>query len=109
MESELLELMPDTITIAPPSGTYDDRGQANYGTAVSYPCRIEPAKGEQIIYASDGRERKAAWQIQVGTTATLNPEGRLTLPSGFNPQVPPFYSVGRVADENGAHHVVVLV
>lgn len=109
MESELLELMPDTITIAPPDGTYTDRGQPNFGAAVSYACRIEPTQGEQIVYGPSGEERKAAWTIYVGTTSALNPEGQLTLPSGFSPQTPPFYAIGRQADETASHHAVILV
>ena len=109
METDFLELMSDTITIEPPSGTYTDRGQPNYGAAVSYACRIEPARGEHIIRGPSGEERKAAWHLYVSTTTALNAEGRLTLPSGFNPQQPPFYSVGRRADEEGVHHYELWV
>src|SRR3990167_9046511 len=101
--------MPDTITIEPPDGTYTDRGQVNFGAAVSYPCRIEPTRGEQLIYGPSGEERKAAWTIYVGTTSALNPTGRLTLPAGFLPLQPPFFAIGREADENGSHHAVILV
>ena len=109
MEAEFFELMPDTITIEPPDGTFTDRGQPNYGAAVSYPCRIEPASGEEIKRGGSGEERKASWRIYVGTTTALNPTGRLTLPAGFDPQQPPFYAIGRQADEVGSHHAEILV
>lgn len=109
MESELLELMSDTITIEPPDGTFTDRGQPNFGASVSYSCRIEPVDGEEIIYGPGKEERKAKWRIYVGTTSALNPLGRLTLPSGYDPQQPPFFAVGRMPDETGSHHVVIMV
>ena len=109
MESELLELMSDTITIEPPSGSYSDRGQPTYGAAVTYPCHIEPANGEEMIRSASGEERKAAWRIYVGTTTTISPESRLTLPAGFDPQQPPFFACGRQADELTAHHQELLV
>ena len=109
MDTELLELMPDTITIALPTGAYSDRGQPSFGAAVSYPCRIEPASGEEIVRGPNAEERKAAWRIYVGSTAALNPEGQLTLPTGFSPQTPPFFSIGRMADEVGSHHSVIMV
>lgn len=109
MESELLELMPDTILIAAPDGTFTERGQANYGSSTSYPCRIEPVKGEVIVRGPNLQERQAKWRILVGTTAAINPAGRLTLPAGFDPQQPPFWAVGRQADEAGNHHVEIYV
>lgn len=109
MEDDFLELMFDTITIAPSAGTYSDRGQPNFGTAVSYSCRIEPADGEEMVRSGTGEERKASWRIYVGTTAALDPEGQLTLPTGFLPRTPPFFSIGRMTDENGAHHQVITV
>lgn len=109
MESELLELLADTLTVESPDGTYSDRGQPNYSAAVTYPCRIEPTNGEQMIRSGSGEERKAAWTIYVGTATTIDPESRLTLPSGFTPQQPPFFSAGRQTDETAAHHQVILV
>jgi len=109
VEPEFFEFMPDTITIAPSDGTFTDRGQPNFGAAVSYACRIEPVKGEQIVRSASGEERKAAWRIYVGTTSALDPTGQLTLPAGFDPQTPPFFSVGRQADETASHHVEIYV
>lgn len=109
MEAEFLDLMPDTITIAPSTGAFTDRGQPSVGVAVSYRCRIEPVEGERIIRSSSGEERKAAWVLYVNATTFLDPEGQLTLPVGFVPRTPPFYAIGRQADESGSHHVVIHV
>lgn len=109
MEPELLELLSDTITIEPPDGTYTDRGQPNFGAAVTYPCRIEPADGDEIVRGPSGEERKASWRIYLGTATTINPESRVTLPAGFTPQQPPFVSAGRVPDEVVSHHQRLLI
>lgn len=110
MESELLELMCDTITYEAVSGSYSDRGQPTYDASVSLPCRIEPVSGEEVIRSESGETRKASWRIYVGTTSTtVRPDGRITLPTGFQPQVPPFFAVGREADEYSSHHQVLLV
>src|SRR3990167_1934576 len=108
MEADLLDLLVDTITIEPPSGTYSDRGQPAFGAAVSYACRIEPASGEEMVRGPGLEERKASWRIFIDT-ATISPEARLTLPAGFSPQTQPFFAVGREVDETGAHHVVLVV
>lgn len=111
MDSELFDMLSDTITIEPPDGTFTSRGKPNFDAAVSYPCRIQPwrGKGEHVLRSASGEERATAWYIIVGTTDQLNPESRITLPTGFNPQQPPFYSVGRVSDESGVSHMVLFV
>lgn len=109
MEPELLELMSDVITYEAPSGTYTDRGQPNYAAAVTYPCHIDPASGDEIVRGPSGEENRAKWTIYVGTTTVLNPEGRITLPAGFDPQTPPVFSIERRADETGSHHQVIHV
>ena len=109
MDTELLELMADSITIEAPDGTYSDRGQPNYSAGVSYPCRIEPEKGDVISRMASGEERRAVWHLYVGTTTTINPESRITLPSGFTPQQPPIVACGRQADETAAHHMEIWV
>jgi hypothetical protein len=103
--------MSDTITLAPPTG-YDDRGQATYGAAVSYACRIEPidnSRGEVVIRSAQNQERRAQWKIYIGSAAAINALSKLTLPSGFDPQTPPIFAVGRWADGDSTHHTVLMV
>lgn len=115
MEDELLELLSDTVTIAAPDGTYTDRGQVNYAAGTSYPCRIEPAgspgspSGEEIIRSPSGEAIEASWRLIIGTEDTIDHLSQITLPSGYDPQTPPVLAVGRVPDENGSHHTVILV
>ena len=110
MDAELRELLSQTITHAAPDGTYSDRGQPNFGSATSYACLIEPAKGEEIVRGAAGEERAARWHIFVDASAQLSPEGKLTLPSGYDPQTPPIWSSQPFYDETGAvHHVEITV
>lgn len=108
MEAELLDMMTQKIKVEPPDGTYTDRGIPNYGNPVELTCRIQPVGGEVIIYGPEGKERKASWKIFVDAIS-LDPSSRITLPSGFDPQVPPFVSVGLETDEASGHHVVLTV
>ena len=109
MEPELFDMLSDTLTYEAPDGTYTDRGQPNYSAAVTYPCRIEPAGGDEIVRGPTGEENKARWRIYVGTATVLNPEGRITLPAGFDPQTPPVFAIGRQADDVASHHQIVLI
>ena len=109
MDAELIELMVHTITVEPPAGTYSDRGQPAFGAAVSYACYIDPVKGEEIVRTSSGEERRATYRIYVNATSAISPEGRLTLPSGYDPQQPPMLASALRSDENGAHHVELMV
>jgi hypothetical protein len=107
-DAEFLDCMPDTITLAPPTG-YDDRGQATFGTAASFSCYIEPVQGEVVIRSAQNQERKAQWRIYIGSATAINPLSKLTLPAGFDPQTPPVFVVGRTTDGDGAHHTVLMV
>lgn len=107
MDAEFKELMPHSITVEPPAGTFSDRGQPNFGTAVTYTCYIEPS--EEIVRTANNEERKASHKIYVDSTAAINPEGRLTLPVGYDPRQPPILASKLVSDENGAHHVELTV
>ena len=109
MDAEFLALMPHTITVEPPDGTYTDRGAVNYGASVSYSCYIEPVKGETIVRGPDLQERVAQYRIYVNSTSAIDPTGRLTLPSGYNPQQPPILASALVSDETGPHHVELMV
>ena len=109
METEFLELMPHTVTLEAPDGTYSDRGQPNYAAGVSYSAYVEPAKGEDVVRLDSGEVRKASYKIYLNATARIDAESRLTLPSGYVPQQPPILSVALFADESGGHHVELVV
>lgn len=106
---DLLDLMPHSITLEAPTGTLTDFGERSFAAGVAYQCMIEPARGNTIIRSVNGEDRVASYTIYLATTADLDPESRLTLPTGYNPQQPPILSIARFSDEGGAHHVVVTV
>lgn len=108
MDAEFLTLMPHTISVAPPDGTYT-RGKPDVGTAVEYVCYIEPTSGEHVVRGADGEERQAKYVIYVSSTSEIDPTGTLTLPAGYDPQSPPILSSKLVSDENGPHHVELMV
>ena len=108
MDAELIELCVHSITVEPVSG-YTDRGQATFGAAVTYVCYIDPVKGEEIIRLSSGEERRATYRIFVNSTSAISPEGRLTLPSGYDPQQPPILASALRSDNNGPHHVELTI
>lgn len=110
MEAELVELLAHTLTYEAPDGTFNGDGTPNYAAGVSLTCRIRPMKGEEIIRDSGGQERVATWKITVNDTSkVMDAEGRLTLPSGYDPQQPPFFSVAHIDDESTYHHTTVMV
>ena len=109
MDPELRELLPHTVTHAAPDGTYTDRGQVNFAAGTDYAAYIEPTKGEEVVRLASGEERVARWRVYVNSTSALSPLGKLTLPSGYDPQTPPILSSALVADETGGNHVVLMV
>jgi hypothetical protein len=102
-------MMPHTITVRAPDGTYTSRGQPNLGAPQSYTCYIDPVQGESIVRSASNEERQASYKIYVASTTAINPEGELTLPAGFDPQKPPMLASALIADEDGPHHVVITV
>ena len=109
METDFLDLMPHTVTLKAPDGTYTDRGQPNYAAGVDYAAYIEPAGGEEIVRLDSGEVRKASYKIYLNATARIDAESQITLPTGYTPQQPPILSVALFADEHGGHHVRLVV
>jgi len=104
MESDLLSMMPHTLTVAPWTG-HNAYGEATYGTAVSYTARVQGKM--QMVRDAAGVERVSTVTCYVATTASIGPKDKLTLPSGWVPVSPPILSVQRVSDEGGDHHTVI--
>lgn len=109
MDPAFLDLMPHTITHEPPTGVRDEYGHPTFGAAVSYRCYIEPTRGNEIVRLTDGQDRFARYHIYVNSTVALDPEGRLTLPSGYFPQQPKILACSLYSDENGPHHVKLTI
>lgn len=67
------------------------KGAATYGTAITYPCRIE-YKNRRVI-AQDGNQRLSQGRVIIEGEVTIDIQSRITLPDGFRPRRPPIISI----------------
>lgn len=101
IEVEFLELMTQTVTIAPFSSN-NAYGEPSFGTAVSYSARV--VNKPKMIRNAQGKEVVSMAQTWLYGSPTVTPDDRITLPDGTQP---PILYVAQYPDENGAHHEVV--
>lgn len=103
-ETEFLELMPHTITLASiTSRSSDGYYKLFHGTARSYRGLVE--QGNTLIRDATGSEVVARTTVYVyTTTGAITVEDRITLPDGTTPAI---LDVRVFADENGTHHKVI--
>ena len=108
LPTALRALLTRTVTIASASSR-DAGGAATYGTAVTYPARVEHRQRQ--VKDGNGRDVLATTVVYVGTNTTgaglpsATPQSRITLPDGTTP---PILTVERQDDLDGAHHEVVF-
>ena len=102
-EDEFLEMMTDTVTLERMTGVDADVMRV-YGSATAYQCRISP-KPQQILDTT-GREVVSTATIHFARSPEIDPEDRITLPDGSQPQI---LRVARPPDRDGAHHTTVYV
>ncbi len=103
MDAPLLDLLVDTITIAP-WASQDATGQATYGAPVSYDALVEyNTRKIDVVGTLDGRGGSA-----IVFTATIHLDGRpaislldkLTLPNGETPKI---VNVRSYSDQSGGY------
>ena len=102
MESDLLELLIQTVTIEHVTGR-DGYGKPTYGSATVYPARV--VGKVRMVRGADGVERVSSATVYLNTTDTLTTD-RVTLPGGAKPLI---LSLGTVPDDKGTHHQVLYV
>jgi hypothetical protein len=100
MESDLLELLTQTITIESVASR-DGYGKPAYGPARTYRARV--VGKIRMVRDANGEERVSSATVHVDATDIV-PTDRITLPDGSQPLV---LSVGSYPDERGAHHQVI--
>lgn len=105
--SDLLDMMADTL-VAQPGALDGFGGWSPSGAALSLPCYISGRN--RLTRDLTGREVTSTVQVYVGGAYGLTVDGhRYTLPSRFEPNSGlTAIGVRRLADENGAHHEVVM-
>jgi len=99
--SDWSNLMAQTVTIAPFSGT-SAYGATTYGAAVSYGARV--IYKSKLIRTPDGAEKVARGQVWLATVNAISVQDQITLPDGTTPVI---LTVEQIPDENGPHHTKV--
>lgn len=107
--SDLADLYPSTVLLATPDGTFDSRGNPNFGADVSYSAQIEPSGGKVVRRHDSHAEVVSKYRIFLYSATAINPISRITLPSGYAPTQPPILESNSFTDEDGAHHVELMV
>ncbi len=98
-ELDFYDLMPHTIFHT----TYkslDGYGKASYSTAnSSYTGRVTYTN--KLVRDASGQEVVSSAQVILATTSTINPDDKLTLPTGESPII---LKVNVISDTGGTHH-----
>jgi hypothetical protein len=110
IDSELRELMVDSVFIAPRTGS-NTNGEATYGADVWYPyAKIEWTEERvqfQRLGDPVGRTITSSALVIIDTIdATISITSRITLPDG---STPPIKRVTVPTDENGKSHTEVYL
>ncbi len=101
-DTDFLELLPHTLT-RNSFVSSDGYGKPSYSTGVSsYSARV--VYKPKLIRTLEGTEQVARGYVIVGTTETLNPKDKYTLP---DTTTPPVLSINTIPDESGTHHNVI--
>lgn len=102
IDSELLEIMVDSITIAGVA-TKDAYGKRTWTSPTTITnCRVQT--GNHKVIDSAGAEQVAVGKVYVPGSPTVTLYDKVTLPDGTQP---PLLTIDRVGDEIGANHTVL--
>jgi hypothetical protein len=105
--AEFLDFLRQTITVEPFTGR-NQFGAPTYGAAVSYNARV--GGKQMLVRDTQGQQVVSRQQVWIATAAVIKIVDRLTLPAGYDPQVPVILSVERPPDETGqVHHAEVFL
>lgn len=97
--SNLLELMPQTITMRAYLGA-NTYGEATFSTSVSsFRARVEAKP--KIARTVTGEVLEVATVVWFASTKAWTSKDKITLPDGSTPKI---LLVATVPDENGYHH-----
>lgn len=91
-----------TCTVEPFS-SYDISGNITYGSATTYPCRIE--RRQRKVFTTEGEEVVANLVVYLDNDVSMNNfcKDRITLPAGYyEPRQPRILSIVGARDYYGA-------
>ncbi len=98
IEADFLELMTQTVQVAPFQGN-NPNGEPMYGTAVSYSGRT--VNKNKLVRSVEGKEVVSTAQTWTFGSPGITPQDQITLPDGRQPVI---LSVESYPDEDGDHH-----
>ena len=104
--SDFDDFMTDFVTIEPFTAR-DGYGDATYGAAVSYACRV--MTDQQQVTTVQGEQVVSRGKIYIMGNPVIDGNDRITLPAGNVPLQPPIIRVDVMTDELGPHHVEITV
>lgn len=103
MDAGLLDLLIDTVTIAP-YASQDAAGQATYGSPVSYAALVEYSTLKaDVLGTLDGRGGATVIfhaTVHLDGRPTIGLRDKLTLPSGETPKI---INVRSYSDQSGGY------
>ena len=98
---DLLDLMPDTVTVKTLSGlSTDGRGVATYTTGTAY--RARKVYENKLVRTFEGTEETSNTTLWIASTSTLSPSVQIQLPDGSAPGN--LMAIETYSDENGISH-----
>lgn len=103
-ETAFIDLMNSTVTISTRT-TANNYGEFSYGSGTSYRARI--VDKPEFVRTETGEvieTRTVCWIRSTGNTVTV--DDRITLPGGATP---PIVAVERYPDEDGPHHIKLIL
>jgi len=103
--NEWADFMPQTVVVEPWVSYKGGGSGSNYGTAVSYGCRIEMKN--HLVVDRSGKTVTAKGRVFLLSADILDIRDRVTLPVGYVPLQPILLDVNINDDENGNHHVTL--
>lgn len=103
MDAPLLDLLVDTVTIAP-WASQDAAGQATYGAPVAYDALVEYDTTKAIVVGTiDGRGGQAVVfkaVVHLDGRPTISLRDKITLPDGSTPAI---LNVRSYSDQSGGY------
>jgi hypothetical protein len=105
IDSDLLELMSDSVTIYAHSSVDAYGKRTASGSGTTYDCRV--IYKNQLMKDNNGREVLSMGRVIVPNALSgITTNAKITLPDGTNP---PIISISRLTDETSSnHHSVVM-
>lgn len=103
-DPEFLDLMKQTVTVAP-LASFDNYGDPSYSTTTTtYRCLVNQTP--TVVRNTMGAEVIAVYTLYVASTSELSPTAQYTLPNGDAPAV---QNVAIFYDEDGVNSNVVYL